>query len=318
MEKNIEKYVSWIKRNKFLSVIIFIGIVVVGFYSFLFFGSYAASSAYSRGSYESIGAVPQVKSLGEAQTEGATGLGENVYQDEYKIKEGSAGIESMNADSDYQAIKENAEGYGGWAETVSKSENYKEISISTTLKIPAESFDAYADWLIQNFDVKSSNLKFYKISVERQQDEIEILMEALEAYDRLMERTESMEVTVNSISIMDTLTQKKLNIMRQLRSYGYQVENVQEKSNYATLTVTITQKKEIEIMPEDLWTDLMTKLRDAVRNITNALLDLVTIPIVILINLIVWIIYALVILIPLFIVYKFVMRFFKWLNSKIK
>jgi len=106
--------------------------------------------------------------------------------------------------------------------------------------------------------------------------------------------------------------------MRQMRNYGYSVKETQRKSEYATLSVTLTQKKEIELLPEDLGRELMTKLRDAIRNVTNALLDLVTVPIVIFINLIVWIIYAFVVIIPLFLVYKFAKKFFKWLNKKIK
>lgn len=320
MDKNMKKCAAWIKKNKFLSVIIFLGILVVGFFSFAFFGSFVPTASYETMGSKGVASI----SGGLDRTAAAPFAGEMeeladyTQTNEYQIREGSASIETENADSDYQKIKSNAEGYGGWAETVSKNENYKQITMSTTLKIPAENFDDFADWLLKNFDVKNSNLKLYRISVERQQDEIEILTKTLNAYDGLFDKAESMELSVEGIELMDKLTQKKLNIMRQMRNYGYSVEKVQERANYATLSVTLTQKKEIELMPEDLGRELMTKLRNAIANITNALLDLVTVPVVIFINLIVWIVYALVILIPLFIVYKIALRVYRWLDKKIK
>ncbi len=323
MDKNMKKCISWVKKNKFLSVIIFLGILVIGFFSFTFLGAFSPTASYG-----AIGEKGMTSIGGLERNIMAPGWGgiheESDYIEshqettEYQIREGSASIETENADSDYQKIKSNAEGYNGWVETISKNENYKTITLSATLKIPSENFDAYADWLLKNFDVKNSNLKLYRISVERQQDEIEILTKTLNAYDGLFDKAESMELSVEGIELMDKLTQKKLNIMRQMRNYGYSVKNIQEKSNYATLGVTLTQKKDIELMPEDLGRELMTKLRDAVRNITNALLDLVTIPVVIFVNLIVWIVYALVVLIPLFIIYKIGLRIYKWLDKKIK
>ena len=312
-------YFKWIQKNKILSIIIFIGIVVIGFFSFVFFTSFDvfSSSGTMQIASEKL-SVP--KSLGGRYFATNTLTQSTTEQSsyEYQIREGSVNIETNDVDSDYQKLKQNAEGYGGWVETISKYQDYKNIRLTVTLKIPSDNFDEYADWLIRNFDVKNSNLRMYKVSVERQQDEIDILTKTLNAYDALFDKAASMELSTDSIELMQQLTDKKLYIMRQMRNYGYSVKETQRKSEYATLSVTLTQKKEIELLPEDLGRELMTKLRDAIRNITNALLNLVTVPIVIFINLIVWIIYAFVVIIPLFLVYKFAKKFFKWLNKKIK
>ena len=321
--KSFEKYISWIKKNKAVSAVLFICIMIIGFFSFGFLAIFSPMASYGVAMEDADYSRAMTKNLNAptAGMEWDMGMAEDSYYqdtDEYQIKEGSATIETKNAESDYNKIKINAEGYGGWTETISKNENYKTITLSTTLKIPSDNFDSYTDWLLKNFDVKNSNLKLYRISVERQQDEIEILTKTLDAYDGLFDKAESMELSVDGIELMDKLTQKKLNMMRQMRNYGYSVKNVQEKSEYSTLRVTLTQKKDIELMPEDLGRELMSKLRNAVSSITNALMDLVTVPVVIFIGLVVWIVYALVILIPLFIVYKIAMRLFKWLNKKIK
>lgn len=316
MEKNIKAVLNWINKNRFLSLIIIIALIVAGFFSSVFFGSF--SPAMSKSMAES-GSYAEDFDMSRTMVESVSNDYETALQKyEYQIKEGTTSIETKSIDSDYQKIKENAEGYGGWVETINKNEDYSQLTMSATFKIPAESFDSYVEWLLQNFDVKSSNLNLYRVSVRNQQDEIDILTKTLDAYDRLLQKAESMELDAKTLQVMQQITQNKLYLMSQLKSYGYSVEQIEERSGYATISVTLTQKKDIEIMPEDLGRDLMTKLRSAVRSITNALLDLVTVPVVIFITLLIWIIYALVILIPLFVVYKFVMRLFKWLNNKIK
>jgi len=309
-------YVKWIQKHAVLSAIIFIAILILGFFSFTFFSSFGTLSASPQlGIAGERALAPKGFGRYSKYTPEESTVGTEY---EYQIKEGNMKIETKDIESDYQKLKQSAEEYGGWVETISKFQDYRSITLTVTFKIPSDNFDEYVNWVMKNFDVKSSDLRMYKVSVERQQNEIEILMKTLNAYDSLFDKAASMELSTESIELMQKLTDKKLYIMRQLRSYGYDIKEIQKRSEYSNLRITLTQKKEIELLPEDLGRELMIKLRDAIRNITNALLDLVTIPVVIFINLIVLIIYAFVVIIPLFIVYKFARRFFKWLDKKIK
>jgi len=218
---------------------------------------------------------------------------------------------------DYNSISQQAESLAGWVETMSKSEDYRTITFRTELKIPAEKFDSFADWLMNNLDVKSANLEMYRIEIQRQQDEIQILQMALELYDRLLGRAEDLKLSDESIELIMKITQRKLDVMRLLKYYGYSVEKVEEKAKFASLTLTITQEKKIELVPEDMGKEFRARLRNAVEDIINSGMNLITVPITILVKIIVYIIYAIIILIPIFIAYKIVIKVFKFLGKKI-
>lgn len=320
LEEEFNKIKSTIKKNKPVFLAILITILVIGGIFYFFTGRmmtpYRMAAEYAPPPYAPLEGVSYKTSYEREIEKKASEL--LSKPEEYKIKRGSASIKSMDAPSDYERIQHKAITLDGWVETMSKSEDYSRLSMTANLKIPFENFDSFADWLMHNFDVKSANFELYKITVERQQDEIEILLVALEVYDRLLERAEEMNVSESSIELIMKITQRKLDVMRLLRQYGYSIEEVERKAKYASLSITITQEKKIKIMPEGLGRELRARMRNSVRNITNTGMDLITKPIVLFVKIIVWIVYAIVVLIPVFIAYRILMRVLKWIGKKIK
>jgi len=313
-----EDYIPILKQHKFLLLAIIIIILVLGAISSLFIGGMymgAKTSEYYAPGYGNLPSAIYETPYERQVTEKA---GEILSEStEYKIKRGSTNIKSIDATSDYEKIRQKTESFNGWVETMNKNEDYRQISIIANLKIPSDNFDSFADWLIHTFDVKNANLEFYRVSVEKQQDEIQILLQALDIYNRLLDRTEKMDVSEDNIELIMKITQKKLDVMRLLNQYGYSVEQVERESNYSSLSVTLTQEKKIKLMPEELEAEFRTRLRNSVRDIINAGMDLVTVPIVIFVKIIVWIIYAIIVLIPIFIAYKLLLKFYKVVNKKI-
>ena len=122
----------------------------------------------------------------------------------------------------------------------------------------------------------------------------------------------------DSIEVIMEITQKKLEIMRLLKQYGYSIEKVEERAKYASLSLTITQEKKIKLIPEDLGKEFRTRVRNMVRDIVNAGMDLVTIPIVILVKVLVWIVYAFIVLIPIFIAFKIILKIYGVINKRLK
>lgn len=315
--EELKKYIPMIKQHKFIFLaILIIILLVIGGVSYLFItGTYTRMGARYAPEYAPLVGVPYETAYEREVEEKASEILSKPT--EYKIKRGSATIKSTNAVSDYDRISQKTESLNGWVETMSKSEDYSKLSIRANLKIPADDFDLFADWLMHSFDVKSANLEFYKVSIERQQDEIQILQLSLNLYDRLLERVEELNVSTESIELIMKITNRKLDVMRLLKSYGYSVEKVEEKAKYASLSVTINQEKKIKLMPEDMGRELRSKLRKSVRDIVNALMDLVTVPITIFVKIIVWIIYAIIVLIPIFIAVKVLLRVFRIIGKKI-
>ncbi|MDI6825667.1 MAG: DUF4349 domain-containing protein [Candidatus Aenigmarchaeota archaeon] len=319
MKKEIEGIVSLIKKHKIIFLTVFVILVIVGVISYTFIGGlYSARMGISEyapaPAYAPLTGIS--KTAYEQQIEQKTGeiLSKPT---EYQVKKGSANIKSTDANSDYEKIRQKAESFNGWVETVSRNEDYRQISITTNLKIPFENFDSFADWLMKNFDVKNANLELYRVTVEQQLDEIQILQMALSVYDKFLQRTEAMNVTESSIELAMKITQRKLDVVRMLRQHGYSVEQVEKQAKHASLSITLTQEKKIELMPEDLGRELRSKLRNSVRDVTNAGTDLITIPIVIFVKIIVWIIYAIIVLVPIFVAFKIIVKIFKFIWNKV-
>jgi hypothetical protein len=317
--EKIEGIVSLIKKHKIIFLAGFIILIIVGVISYSFIGGLYSTRMDVYGpeyapAYAPLAGVYKTPYEQQIEEKASELLSKPI---EYQIKRGSANIKSTDANSDYEKIRQKAESFDGWVESMSKNEDYKQISITASLKIPYKDFDSFADWLLKNFDVKSTNLELYRVTVERQLDEIQILQTALSVYDKFLQKTEAMNVSESSIELAMRITQRKLDIMRMLREYGYSVEQVEKQANYTSITVTLTQEKKIELMPEDLGKELRTKLRNSIREISNAGMDLLTVPIAILVKIIVWIIYAIIIIVPIFIAFKFIMKVLKFIWTKV-
>jgi hypothetical protein len=321
LEKEFEDIISLIKKHKIIFLAVFVLLIIVGFISYIFIGGMLSSRMATTGDgynyapgYAPVTGVS--KTSYEQQVEQQTSqIVSNPS--EYQIKRGSANVKSTDANSDYEKLKQKAESYNGWVETVNKNEDYRQIFITTNLKIPFDNFDAFSDWLMKNFDVKNANLELYRISVEQQQDEIQILQVALGVYDNFLQRAEALNVSESSIELIMRITERKLDVIKLLRQYGYSVEQVQKQSDYASLSITLTQEKKIELMPEDLGSELRSKLRNSIADITNAGTDLITVPVVIFVRIIIWIIYAIIVLVPIFFAIRILIRLYKFVAKKV-
>lgn len=299
------------KNKKYSIIILAIGIIIIGILSYFLFsyrmGAYYTTSEFLPYMKAPSTIYPESKSMAQSET---------LRQQEYEIKTGYAEIKSENSEKDYDNIKEKVEEIDGWTESFNKYEGYDTIRVQAIFKVPSKEFEGFADWIIKNFDVKNTNFGFYRVSVERQQEEIEILLQALESYNKLMSQAELMSLNETKLEMIFRITEKKLEVMRLLKMYGYSIKEIEKQANYSSVTIVLVEDKPIKIMPEDKGKDLMMKIRNSVNEIVNALIDLLTVPFVIIVKIFVYIIYAIIALIPIYIAYKIIIRIFKRLGKK--
>ncbi|MBL7160117.1 MAG: DUF4349 domain-containing protein [Candidatus Aenigmarchaeota archaeon] len=308
MGKKIKKYISFAKKNK----ITIIGILLILLIAWLVVPSLMSFSGQMR--------APALSKEGGWSNDYAPAAAmmdsDEMIESEYQIKRGSASIETEDAVSDYEKIKARTEEIEGRAEDMNKREDDNSLRVTATLRIPSESFDSFVGWLTDNFDVESANVGFYMESVEKQEEEIEILSRGLGIYDTMLVKAEKMNVSSESIDVVMRLTDKKMELMRRLKQYGYSIKNVKEKAKLSTLSVTLTEKKKIKLVPEDMRRNILIKIKEAFGNIVDMLTELITMPILILVRLFVWVIYVVIVIVPLFVVFKLLLKFFKKLNKK--
>ncbi len=235
---------------------------------------------------------------------------------EYEIKKGKIELKTKQIESDYNKLKQKTIQSGGWVESMYKDENYQRIKMNSRIRIPKDNFNEFTDWMIDNFDVERANIESYRVSVEKQQDEIDILNEGLRVYEELLERVEQMNVSDSSIELAMKITKKRLEVMRLLRDYGYSIEQTEKKSDYTTIDLTLIQQKKIKVLPEDIGRDFRNKIRNAMRELVDIGTDIITQPVILIVKVIRFILYAVIILVPVFVAIRLLVKLFKWIWKK--
>lgn len=309
-DMRLKDYVTWAKQHKLAIVVV--AVLAVTAWNFLLPRPLYAGDAYEPG----LGYPETAKSYGGASQRSIIVPDDTTGPDALRIKQGYASAKSEDAIADMERLRSRTLELEGWVERESKFESDDTLTVTATLKIPAEGFEDFAAWLKENFDVKDSNFGYYRTELQRQQEEVQILLDAMAAYDRLLARVETMEPTAETAQVILEITQKKLEVARLLKAYGYDIQQTQKQAAYATLDITFTQDKEVKLVPEDIGRQFMLKVRDAIARLTNIGTEIITTPLVVLAEALKWIVYAFVVAIPVFLAYRLLLRVWKSVERK--
>lgn len=300
-----EKAAEYARQNKAvvvlsILVILLVGYVFTGSKQISLIGAGTLESGYaSKGGIvasDRIGIYPPYPPYGDT--------GPEEY--DYKIKTGNIEVESENGLSDSKKVKQKVSTYDGDIRSENKYKTDDAITYYMTARIPSESFEDFSSWMLSEFDVKSSNLQYYTTNVGEIKSEISVLEEALTAYDKLLKELESRPASAETAQAIFEVTRQKLETVRLLKQYGYSIEQVERQANLSTVSISIIEKKEIELIPEEVGRDFMLKLKEAVAIISGIAGGIL----VVAAKTIKWIVYALVVIIPIWSVYKIARRKF--------
>ena len=269
------KIKDWIKTHRIAFLGIIVGVVIIGLVFYAAINSFLASKEAKtlRNLYYSpekgferpmpFGAKEWMPS------EKVEGGGE------IEVKEGSMEIESKKAEEDFAEIKSIVEDYQGYVERSQKSITNLYIKINLTLRVPSEKFLDFTEELKKKFEVKSYNIKNYRISIERELDEFEILEKSLSDCERIREEIKKMKVGKDKIELLMKLTEKELELKRKERNYQREISFQERRGEYATLHVSIQEKKSPKIWPENVLDQFKNRLKKALENVVKILQELV-------------------------------------------
>jgi len=269
------KIKEWIKAHKIAFGGIVVGIVIIGLIVYALVGSFLATRRSAPGYWASkklleTSPAPLEKGLdflGERKEAGGRG--------EIEIKEGSMEIKSKNAEGDFTKIKSLVESYQGYIERSSKSSTNLYLWINLTLRVPSEKLLDLVEELKRKFEVKSYNIRNYRISIERELDEFEILKKTLFDYEKIRNEIKEMAVGKDKIELLMRLTEKELELKRKEKSYQREISFQERRGKYATLQVSIKQRKSPKILPENVWNEFKDRIRKALENVVDILKDLI-------------------------------------------
>ena len=271
------KIKEWIKTHKIAFGGIVVGIVIIGLIVYALVGSFLATRRsalprYYRASEKFLEtpAMSLEKGLNfSVDQERAGGRGE------IDVKEGSMEIKSKNAEGDFTKIKSLVENYQGYIERSSKLSTNLYTRINLTLRVPSENVFDLVEELKRKFEVKSYNIRNYRISIERELDEFEILKKSLSDYEGIRNEIKEMAVGKDKIELLMRLTEKELELKRREKNYQREISFQERRGKYATLQVSIKQRKSPKILPENVWNEFKDRLRRALENVVDILKDLI-------------------------------------------
>ena len=265
---------NWIITHKIAAVGIVIGIIIVGLIGSLVMVS-LSGAGYRKGytmqsELESPGLLSPLGKVSETAEYGALQV-----KGEIEVKEGSMKIESKKAEDDFAEIKSITENYQGYIERSSKSTTNLYIQINLALMVPSEKFVDLVEELKKEFKVDSYNIRNYRISIEGELDEFQILKESLSDYEDIRKEIKEMRIGKDKIELLMQLTNKELQLKQKEKGYQREISSQEKRGEYANLNVVIREKKSPKIWPEDVLARFKDRLRDALDNTVEILNNLV-------------------------------------------
>ncbi|MCD6085944.1 DUF4349 domain-containing protein [bacterium] len=305
------KIKGWIKAHKIAFGGIVVGIVIVGLIVYAFIGSFLTTRRRAPSYWASKKFLEAPSVSLERELDLLGGRKETGGRGEIEVKEGSMEIKSKNAEGDFAEIKSLVENYQGYIERSYKSSTNLYLWINLTLRVPSEKLLDLVEEIKRKFEVKSYNIRNYRISIERELDEFEILKMSLSDYEKIREEIRGMVVGKDKIELLMKLTEKELELKRREKSYQREISFQERRGEYATLQVSIKQRKSPKILPENVWNEFKDRIRRALENVVDILKDLIGGGIELFFKAIQLVVYLFIIAIVIGVFYKLARKLFR-------
>ncbi len=305
MEKN--KVLEWVKSNKIVTAVILLLSLIVLFVVGGVIMSYRDSYyGYGGGfSPEPVGSsrAPMALDGGYFDTYESSSFSDyksepvttSTYLD---IKEGSVDVKSEDAEGEFEVLKTMVEEQGGYVETSSKSESNVLLFLNAQVRIPVGNFEEFIRKVQEEFEVENFQLSNYRMDVQRQLDELDIIARALEDYDVLREETLKMENGEERIRLLSQITTEMRNLARQQRELERDLGSKQEQSDLATVNFMFSETLRADLWPDDLGNYFHDRIHWAIESIVTTSLDFIANSFVLFVKVIEYIVYAVVIILP--------------------
>lgn len=245
--------------------------------------------------------------LGCAQQETAperdTG-GVSPGQGELQIKEGRMSIDTENAEKQASEIRNVTLSFDGYIEESNKYSTAFHHRIELTARVPASDFDQYLEELKEKLEIESYEINNYRLSAQRELDELAILNRTLRDYESIREEAMEMEASEEKLDFLMKITEKELEVKEKMKEYERELSQKQTRSDYATLHITLNEKKEVNVWPEDLGSQFNRKVQQAIDGIGNILIETVTFGVVLIFRVMQALVYLMIVAVPAALVYK--------------
>jgi hypothetical protein len=169
-----------------------------------------------------------------------------------EVQEGTVRADSESLDEDISSVRDISETFDGWVESSSRNDGEIYTNADLTVRVPSENFQGLVSELQTELDVESYNVRNFRLYTESEEDELDVLNQSLSDYENIRMEIKQMENNAEKLDLLMQLTEKELEIKRKQREYENQLQDKQQRGEYATVKVHLTEKRDIKIVPDDL------------------------------------------------------------------
>jgi len=303
-----------IKRRKALTVlVILLVLLILG--GILYLMTALSPARYAAPMSPLLGAPTADFYFGEAPSVAERALSDAPA--ELEVKEGRAKIKSENADGDAELLRLLTADYEGYLEQSRKTETLRLVRIVSTVRVPVGNFEEFLEDLRRKFDVRTYETGDFRITVQHQFDELDVLSRSLQEYDEIREEIRQLRVGEERIKLLMRITNEETELIRRQQAIERELAAQQKQADMATLEVTLEQSLRPKLWPEDLGSRFFERLNWMVDSIVTAFIGILTNSLVVLIRVIEFIIYAIIIIVPLVIVWRLSRRIHRRFTGRV-
>ncbi|MFP4539930.1 MAG: DUF4349 domain-containing protein [Candidatus Paceibacterota bacterium] len=216
-----------------------------------------------------------------------------------KVIEGSAEIESENAQKDEALAQELVKDHGGYTEESKRSEGRLFIRFDMKIRVPSDDFDDFFSELRDSLEMESFNIRDYRIDLEKRETRLDTLMQTMEMYDEMIEESRQMELGDERLDMTKKLVDQKMDLKRQEDELRHSISRSQRKSKYATLSLSIKENVDPEIIPDDIGERFKNNLHASFKRITDSATSVLGNSLVLITVIAEWMIYGFIIILAL-------------------
>lgn len=305
-----QKIKKWVWEHKIATAIIAILLLAVIGVIFQFLPNSSFDQANTR-SMEMQAPRGSFSKTDSATTQGSASNRQHQQQSEIEVTEGDIEIESEQAEKDEEKIRSITENYGGYIEKSRQNETDTRLTMSITSKVPSSKFDDFFLKIRDSFEVESYNVENYRINIERAVDEKEIFTKTMNEYSNIRKEIRGMRANEEKINLLMKLTDKELELAQKEEKFSREIAQAKKRGKFATASITLEERLSPSLIPENIGSNFMKDLSEALEGAVDHLTSIVTFGIVLFFGVIKFIVYALIVIIPLWFIWYLYKRYLR-------
>lgn len=307
----VARFLSWIRQHKILSTLI--GCFVVFLLIIIIVG--LTSIRGNTLSVDEAGVAPEMAYQQSADRASSPTADDGVEAEGdipgVEIKTGRLSVDSADADADESVVRDVTADHDGYIEESSQSETNTRRRINMTTRVPSDDFADYTQQLRDQLEVEDYQLKNYRVEIEEQTTELDIIADTSAMYAAMKQEAQAMPLATERIELTMDITERQLELKERENRLQSRVDRVTRQGDMATLQVTLEERLSAEIWPEDLGNDFRDQLRETIQRVVDIAIAIVTTSLVVFMTVLQWTIWILISLIVLWLAYRLLRRLHK-------